>query len=64
MQNAALHAQRLSHAFFDKTNSCLCRKNEMMQCIDCMFRAIYAVYRLHLYKKNAVYIIYLCYLCN
>ena len=35
-----------------------------MQCIDCMFWTVYAVYRLHLYKKDAVYIIYLCYLCN
>ena len=47
MQNAALHAERLTHAFFDKTSSCFYRKNEMMQCIDCMFLAIYAVYRLH-----------------
>ena len=31
----------------DKTSSCLCRKNEMMQCIDCMFRTKDAVYRLH-----------------
>ena len=35
-----------------------------MQSIHCIFMMNYAVYRLHLCKKDAVYIIYLCYLCN
>ena len=32
--------------------------NKGMQSIRCMFWAIYAVYRLHICEKDAVYIIY------
>ena len=34
-----------------------------VQSIHCIFMTIYAVYGLHLNGKDAVYVVYLCYLC-